>query len=82
MLLHIIFLFRTRSLASRQKRMDTNREDDTDCANLNLSPYLILSFSPLSFSLALFVCIHVVLWLGKDQVHNIITKKVSFKQKL
>jgi hypothetical protein len=34
MLLHILFLFQTRSLASTQKRMDTNREDDTDCANL------------------------------------------------
>jgi hypothetical protein len=43
MLLHILILFRTRSLASTQKRMDTNREDNTKCANLNLSPYLSVS---------------------------------------
>jgi hypothetical protein len=43
MLLHILILFQTCSLASAQKRMDTNREEDTECANLNLSPYLSVS---------------------------------------
>jgi hypothetical protein len=38
-----------------------------------LSPFL---FPPLSFSLALSVCTRVVLWLGKDQVHNIIQKSL------
>jgi hypothetical protein len=79
--MHFFILFRTRSLASTQKRMDTNQADDTDCANLSLSSYLSFLFSPLSFSLALSVCTRVVLcmaWKGSSTRHN--NKKVSFKK--
>jgi hypothetical protein len=71
MLLHIIFLFFG---FKAKENGHQSRGGHQLCKSKSFS-LSILSFSPLSFSLTLSLCIRVVLWLGKDQVHNIITKK-------